>query len=149
MPRTNERRFIVWHETCKCLHYAIVCNNKQCWNKNKCRYECKELIDKGVRDKRFIQNPSKCECDECEKACNVGEYLDVEHCKCRKKLVDKLVDECTETIEEMKLAKITLTENENKNKCSSCKVCIAFLVIVFTIFIEITIYFVLLQLVFE
>ena len=54
--------------------------------------------------------------------CDVGEYLDYEHCKCRKKLVDKLVDECTETIEEVKLAKITLAENENSNKCSSCTV---------------------------
>ena len=30
----------------------------------------------------------------------------------QKKLVDKLVDECTETVEEVKLAKITLAENE-------------------------------------
>ena len=30
----------------------------------------------------------------------------------QKKLVDKLIDECTETIEEVKLANITLTENE-------------------------------------
>ena len=30
-----------------------------------------------------------------------------------KKIVDKLVDECTETVEEVKLTKITLTENEN------------------------------------
>ena len=34
-------------------------------------------------------------------------------CKCRKKLVDKLVDECTQTVEEVKLAKITLAKNEN------------------------------------
>ena len=39
-----------------------------------------------------------------------------------KKLVDKLIDECTETIEEVKLAKITLAENENSYKCSSCSV---------------------------
>ena len=45
--------------------------------------------------------------------CEVGEYLDYENCKCRKKLVDKLVDECTRTVEEVKLAKITLPENEN------------------------------------
>ena len=106
------------------------------------------MINKGICNKGCIWNPSTCEC-ECDKTYDIGEYLDYENCKCRKKLVDKLVDECTETIEEMKLAKITLTENENKNKCSSCKVCIEFLVIVFTIFIEITIYFVLLQLVFE
>ena len=31
-----------------------------------------------------------------------------------KKLVEKLVDECTGAVEEVKLAKITLAENENK-----------------------------------
>ena len=59
----------------------------------------------------------------------------------QKKLVDKLIDECTETIEEVKLAKITLTENENENKYSSCKVYIVLRIVVFTIFIGITIYF--------
>ena len=53
MSKTNETRFIERHEVCKCKcrSDAIVCNNKQRWNKNKCRYECKELIDKGVCDK--------------------------------------------------------------------------------------------------
>ena len=53
MSRTNETRHIKWHETCKCKCRldAIVCNNKQRWNKNKCRCECKELINKGVCDK--------------------------------------------------------------------------------------------------
>ena len=117
MSRTNDTKFIEWHGTCKCKCRldAIVCNNKQRWEKNKCRCECKESIDKGVCDKGFIWNPSNCQC-ECDKACDIGEYLDYENCKCRKKLVDKLVDESTETIEEMKLAKITLAENESENK---------------------------------
>ena len=44
---TNEIRSIKWHETCKCICRLneIVCNNKQKWNKDKCRCECKELID--------------------------------------------------------------------------------------------------------
>ena len=52
MSRTNETRFIEWHEKCKCKCRldAIVCNNKQRWNKNKCRYECKELINKEMCD---------------------------------------------------------------------------------------------------
>ena len=50
----------------------------------------------------------------------VNIYLDYENCKCWKKLVDKLVDECAETVEEVKLAKITLAKNENKYKCNSC-----------------------------
>ena len=68
---------------CECKFRENVCNNKQHWNKNKCRCECKELIDKGVFDKGFIWNPSNCEF-ECNKACDIGEYLDYENCKCRK-----------------------------------------------------------------
>ena len=38
LSRTNERRHIIWHETCKCICRldAIVCNNKQRWNNDKC-----------------------------------------------------------------------------------------------------------------
>ena len=63
---------------------------------------------------------SNCEC-ECDKSCDTGEYLDYENCKCRKELVDKLVEECTETNNEVKLAKITLAEKENKHKRSFCR----------------------------
>ena len=49
----------------------------------------------------------------------------------QKKIIDKLVDECTGTIEEVKLAKITLAENENNYKCSSCTVYIVLMVAVF------------------
>ena len=51
----------------------------------------------------------------------------------QKKLVDKLVDECTETIEEVRLAKITLAENENSYKCGSCTVYTVLFWIFFTI----------------
>ena len=85
MPRTNEARFLKWHEICKCICRLdkIICNSKQRWSENKCRYECKELIDKGVCDKGFIWNPSNCEC-EYDKSCNIGEYLDYSDCKCKK-----------------------------------------------------------------
>ena len=85
MSRTNETRHIEWHETCKCecKFDTNVCNNKQRWNKDKCRCECKELTDEGACDKRFIWNASNCEC-ECDKARDVREYLDYEICKCRK-----------------------------------------------------------------
>ena len=69
--------------------------------------------------------------------------MDNENCECKKKrLVDKLVDECTGAIEEAKLAKITLVENENSCKCSSCTVYIVLFWIFFTIFTGIIIYFV-------
>ena len=78
----------------------------------------------------------------CKKACDVGEYLNYENCRCRKKLVDKLVDECTETVEEVKLAKITLAENESGNKYSSCTMYIVLMIAAFPIFTGIAIYFV-------
>ena len=93
-------------------------------------------------DRGFIWNSSNCEC-ECDKTCNVGEYLDYENCKCWKKLVDKLVDECTENIEEVKLAKITYAENENNYKCSCCTVYTVLFWIFFTINVgEIGAYFI-------
>ena len=65
------------------------------------------MNSKGVCDKGFICNPSNCEC-ECNKSCDVGEYLDYKSCTCRKRLVDKLVEECTEIADEVNLARIIL-----------------------------------------
>ena len=143
MSRTNKTRHVKWYETCKCKCRldASVRNNKQRWSEDKCRCECKQLIDKGACDKGFIWNPSNCE-RECDKSCDIGEYLDYENCKCRKKLVFKLVEECTETNDELKLAKITLAENENKHKHSSCTLYIVLFLIVFTINMGISTYFV-------
>ena len=137
MSRTNETRFIEWHEKCKCKCRldAIICNNKQKWNKDKCRCECKKLIAKDVCDKGYIWNPSNCEC-ECDKNCDIGEDIDYENCKCRKKLTDKLIDESTETIEEMKLANTNLTENEKNYEHNSCKVYIVLMIVPFTILLE-------------
>ena len=54
--RTNKKRHIKWHQTCKCKCRLDVslCNSKQRWNKGKCRCECKELIDKERCAKGFI-----------------------------------------------------------------------------------------------
>ena len=51
------------------------------------------FIDKGIYDEGFIWNPSNCEC-ECDKSCDVGEYLDNKNYRCRKKLVDEFVEQC-------------------------------------------------------
>ena len=90
---------IKWHKTCKCRCRLdpSVSNNKQRWNKNKCRCECKKLIDKGISDKGFIWNPSNCEC-ECDKSCDIGEYLDYKNCKCGKTIIDKSFEECSKNI---------------------------------------------------
>ena len=51
------------------------------------------MIDKCKCADGFIWNPSTCEC-ECEKSCDVGEYLDYVNCKCIKILIEKLALEC-------------------------------------------------------
>ena len=101
MSRTNEARHIKWHETCKYKYRldAGACDDKHRWGKDKCRCECKELIDKGICDKGLIWNRSICECGS-DKLCDIGQYLDYKHCKCRKKLIDKLVKEYIENIDE-------------------------------------------------
>ena len=114
VSRTNETRSIKFHETCKCICRlnGIICNNKQRWNKDQCRCECKELIDKGVCDKGYIFNPRNCKC-ECDKSCNTSQYLDYLDCKCKKKLADLLIEECTKHIDETKLINIAITKNNN------------------------------------
>ena len=120
MSLTNETRHIEWHELCNCICRLnpIICNSKQRRNKNKCRCECKELINKGVCDKGFIFKPSNCDC-ECDKSCGIGEYLDYSSYKCEKRLLDPLIEECTENIDQTKLVKKTLDKNENEYKCTS------------------------------
>ena len=88
-----------------------------------------------ICDKGSIWIPSNCEC-ECEKSCDIGEYLDYQNCKCKKKLVDQLIEECSETNDEVKLDKITSTElysAEDENKCKSS--CTTYVVLIATIFI--------------
>ena len=81
-------------------------------------------------DKEFIWNPSNCEC-ECDKSCDVGEYLDFENFKCGKRTIDKLVEECSEntdgnemlyneTLDVISLNAIPL--NVYKKVCSSCAI---------------------------
>ena len=122
MSRNDQTRHIEWPETCKCKCRLdlSVCNNKQRWNKDQCRCECKELIDKETCDKRFIWNPSDCDC-ECDKSCDIGEYLDYKNCKCTKKIVDGLVEECSKSIDENEMI-YTGIVNDYGKVCSSCTI---------------------------
>ena len=98
----NQTKHTEWHETCKykCRLAASLCNNKQRWNEDKCRCECRvELSDKERCDKGFIWNPSNCNC-ECDKSCDIGEYLDYENCKCKRKIVGELVEKCSKNIDD-------------------------------------------------
>ena len=142
MSRTNETRHIKWHKTCKCRLDASICNNKQRWNTDKCRCECKELINKGMCDKECIWNPSNCEC-KCDKSCDIGEYLDYKNCKCRKKIIDKLVEECGEDIDGNKMlynGTLNLIPfNVYKKVCNSCMIYILLFVVFLIINIFMTI----------
>ena len=60
----------------------------------------------------------------------------------QKNLVDKLIDECTGTIEEVKLAEITPFKNENNYEYNSCRVYIVLMIVVFTTFTGFTVYLV-------
>ena len=135
MSRTNEARHIERHEMCKCKCRldARICNNKQRWNDDKRRCECKWLIDKGVCDRESIGNPCNCEC-ECDKLCGTGEYSDHENCISRKKYVDKLVEECTENINEVEIAGMAFFEHGNECVClCSYTICVVLVVTDLTI----------------
>ena len=92
----------------------------------------KELIDKGMCDKGFIWNPSNCEC-ECDKLCDVGEYLDYKNCQCRKKIIDKLVEESNENIDGNEMLYNPTLDiipvKVYKKVCSSCMVYIVLFVV--------------------
>ena len=60
----------------------------------------------------------------------------------QKKSIAPLIEECTETVEEVKLAKITLAQNENNCKCNPCTVYIVLMIAVFIICTRISSYFV-------
>ena len=163
MSRTNETRSIKSHETCKCICRLnkIICNNKQRWNKDQCRYECKELIENGACDKGYIFNPSNCKC-ECHKSCNTSQYLDYLDSNCKKKIIDLIVEECTEYDNKTKLVNTTVTKTDNKTKLviitvtktdnqtkivnktveNSCKVYIVLTIVAIVISTVYTIYFV-------
>ena len=70
MSWKNKTKQIKWHESCKCACRLdpIICNNKQKWNKGKCRCEC--LVDKKC-DNKFVWNPSNFKCEYKKKAAHL------------------------------------------------------------------------------
>ena len=84
---TDEARHIKWHESCRCicrLDRTIFVTVKKDGMKINVDANVKNYLIKVYA--RFTLNPSSCKC-ECDKSCNIGEYLDNKNCKCRKKLV--------------------------------------------------------------
>ena len=91
------------------------------------------MCDKGV-----IWKPSNCEC-KCDKSCDIGEYLDYKSCKCRKKIIDNLVEKCSEYIDgnEMLYNETLDINSSSGNKTSDS--CIVYLIL-FSVFLIIKIY---------
>ena len=94
--------------------------------------------------KGFIWNPSNGEC-ECDKFCDVGKYLDYKNCKCRKRLINKLVEECSENIDGNEMlynetldviSLNTILLNVYKKVCNSCTIYIVLFAVFFIISIH-------------
>ena len=74
------------------------------------------MINKSIRDDGFIWCSRICEC-ECDKSCDVGEYLDYANCKCRKGMTDKLFEEYSEGIDGNNMIH-NVTLNNYGKKCA-------------------------------
>ena len=115
IARINETRKVVWHETCKCVCRltSAVWNDRQEWNENKYRCECKEdLINKLVCDKGYMWNPSTCSCGY-DRYCETGQYLDYKNCVSRKKIIDNLIEQYT-GIADIEIKNNTLSKKKKK-----------------------------------
>ena len=89
------------------------------------------MIDNGRCDNGFIWKPSTCEC-QCNKSCNIGQYLDHKNCKYRKELIDTLVEECSGDINGNEMIH-NVTLNDYGKVCKSCTIYIVLLIIFITI----------------
>ena len=61
-------------------------------------------------------SPSNCEC-ECDKSYDAVLYLDYKNCKCRKDLIDKLVQKCNKEVNWNEMI-----YNYYGNVCNSCEI---------------------------
>ena len=94
------------------------------------------MIHKGRCDDGFILNPSTCKC-KCDKSCNVGEYLDYVNCKCKKRLIDKLLEKIDEYIDGSKMV-YNATLSDYGRVCKSCTLYVVLLIIAFIIIMDIS-----------
>ena len=111
----NETRSILWHESCKCVCKlnSSVCNNKRICNRDTCKCDCNEdfasIIDCA---KGYTWNPSTCEC-QCDMWCKSGQYLDHKNCVCKNKLIGRIIEECTNVINETMINNKDNIANDN------------------------------------
>ena len=100
ISQKNVLRNVSFHKSCKCdsLLDKKDCNNKQRWNKDKCRCECLKIKD-----------------------CDVGFSWNVVNCRCEFKKAAKLIttEECDVETDDISQNKV---ENKNKvKKVENCK----------------------------
>ena len=133
LSQNNETIDTEKYKSCesKCKLNKGACNNKQTWNKDTCQCERKEINTKEVCDSGFIRNPSVCIC-ECNKYCNIYEYLDHKNCICRRKMAESLTEKCEKNINET----LDIISSSYNNKTSDS--CIAYIVL-FSVFLMINI----------
>ena len=142
LSRINETRKIVLHETwkCVCRFTSAIYNDRQEWNENKCRCECKEdLVSKLACDKRYMWNPSTCSC-ECDRYCETGQYLDYKNCVCRKKIIDDLMEQCT-SIVDMDIKNNTLSKKRDESSSNIYFVLFIVFLVLFILFLVVFIYY--------
>ena len=142
LARIIETRKIVWHETCKCVCRltSAICNDRQEWNENKCRCECKkDLVSKLVFDKGYVWNPSTCSC-ECDRYRETGQYLDYKNCVCRRKIIDDLIKQCT-SIVDMDIKNNTLSKKSDESSSNIYFILFIVFLLLFTLSLVVFIYY--------
>ena len=86
----------------------------------------------------------QCKCRLAARVCNNKQrwnedylyYLDYKNCRCRKKLLDKLVEECRKNIDEKKLHQNKMIYNSNLNDYEKiCSSYIVYIILFVTFFI--------------
>ena len=90
------------------MHVFVMINNVKA---DKCRCECKYLIDKGRCSNGFIWHLYGI---QCHKSCSFGENLDYTNFKCKKRLIDILVLPCKDEV-------LNITETSLVDKRATCK----------------------------
>ena len=115
LMRLNETHNVLWHESCKCVCRlnSSVCNSKQIWNSDTCRYDCNEdFVGIMTCNKGYMWNPSTCAC-ECDIWCKPGQYLDYKKCVYKNKLVGRTIAACTSVINETVINNKNNIDNNN------------------------------------
>ena len=96
-----------------CLLNSPVCNSKQIWNSDTCKYDCNEDFTGIINcTKGYMWNPSTCGC-ECDMWCKPGQYLDHKSCVCKNKLIGRVIGECTSIINETMMNNEDNRDNDN------------------------------------